>query len=67
VPLLWVYVLRAAFDTTLALFYMVQLKFDHVHAIMCAYDAFFAHYRAAYSQRTYLRNPLKRFSVLLGF
>ena len=67
VPLLWVYVLRAAFDTTLALFYMVQLKFDHVHAIMRAYDAFFAHYRAAYSQRTYLRNPLKRFSVLLGF
>ena len=67
VPLLWVYTLRAAFDTTLALFYMVQLKFDHVHAIMRAYDAFFAQYRAAYSQRTFLRNTLKRFSVLFGF
>jgi GT2 family glycosyltransferase len=67
VPLLWVYLLRAAFDTTLALFYMLQLKFDHVHAIMRAYDAFFAHYRTTYSQRSFLINPLKRFSLLLGF
>ena len=65
--LLWVYAVRAAFDTTLTLFYMVQLKFDHVHAIMRAYDAFFAHCRTAFSQRSFLRNPLKRFSILLGF
>ena len=67
VPLLWVYALRAAFDTTLALFYMVQLKFDHVHAIIRAYDAFSERFRTTCQARKHTLNPLKRFSVLLRF
>ncbi|MBL19274.1 MAG: dTDP-Rha--alpha-D-GlcNAc-pyrophosphate polyprenol alpha-3-L-rhamnosyltransferase [Flavobacteriaceae bacterium] len=67
IPLLWVYVARGAFDTTLLLFFMLQLKFDHVYAITRAYDAFFDRLRTTFSQRNHQLNPIKRFSVLLSF
>jgi GT2 family glycosyltransferase len=67
IPLLWLYVARGAFDTTLVLFFMIQFKFDHVNAIIRAYDAFFDRFRTAFSQRKHLLNPIKRFSVLLSF
>ena len=67
IPLLWVYVARGALDTTLLLFFMLQLKFDHVYAITRAYDAFFDRFRTTFSQRKHQLNPIKRFSVLLSF
>ncbi|MAW16462.1 MAG: dTDP-Rha--alpha-D-GlcNAc-pyrophosphate polyprenol alpha-3-L-rhamnosyltransferase [Flavobacteriaceae bacterium] len=66
-PLLWVYLARGAFDTTLVLFFMIKLKFDHVYAIIRAYDAFFNRFSTSFSQRKYKLNPIKRFSVLLSF
>ena len=66
-PLLGVYVARATFDTSLVLFYMVQIKFDHVRAIMSAYDSFLDRFSTIYKARTVLRNPLRYFSVLLNF
>ena len=66
-PLLWVYLARGAFDTTLVLFFMIKLKFDHVYAIRRAYDAFFNRFSTSFSQRKYKLNPIKRFSVLLSF
>ena len=66
IPLLWVYFARGAFDTTLVLFFMIKLKFDHVYAIIRAYDAFFDRFRTAFSQRKHQLNPIKRFSVLLS-
>ena len=67
IPLLWVYVVRMVFDTTLVLFFMIQLKFDHLNAITRAYDAFFDRFHTAFSQRKHQLNPIKRFSVLLSF
>lgn len=64
-PLLWVYIARATFDTALILFYMVQLKFDHAHAIMDAYNAFFKRFSTAYKSRKETLQPLQMFSVLL--
>ena len=66
-PLLWVYLARGVFDTTLVLFFMIKLKFDHVYAIIRAYDAFFNRFSTSFSQRKYKLNPIKRFSVLLSF
>lgn len=67
IPLLWVYVARGALDITLLLFFILQLKFDHVYAIIRAYDAFFDRLRTTFSQRKHQFNPIKRFSVLLSF
>ena len=63
----WVYVARAAFDVTLVLYFMIQLKFDHAHAIIRAYDAFFDRFQTVFSKRKHTRNPLKWVSVLLRF
>ncbi len=66
-PLLWIYVARATFDTALILYYMAQLKFDHAHAIMDAYNAFFKRFSAAYKTRKETLQPLQMFSVLLNW
>lgn len=66
-PLLWIYATRAMFDTALALYFMVQGKFDHVRAIAHAYNAFFRRFRNAFHNRKYTLNPLRLFSVLLRF
>lgn len=66
-PLLWLYVIRAAFDTTLVLYFMIQLKFDHVRAIMSAYDAIFDRFRTTFQARKHTLNPLKLYAVLLRF
>ena len=66
-PLLWLYVARAAFDTTLILYFMVQGKFDHAHAIMHAYRGFIAQFGSAFKARKYPINSLRLQSVLLRF
>ena len=66
-PLLWLYVARAAFDTTLILYFMVQLKFDHAHAIMHAHRAFVGKFGSIFNTRKYPINPLRLRSVLLRF
>ena len=66
-PLLWVYLARGVFDTTLVLFFMIKLKFEHVYAIIRAYDAFFNRLSTSFSQRKHKLNPIKLFSVLLSF
>ena len=43
---------------------MAQLKFDHVRAIMGAYDSFLDRFGSIYKARTALRNPLRYFSML---
>ena len=66
-PLLWLYVVRAAFDTTLVLYFMIQLKFDHIRTIMRAYDDFSICFRKAIKARKHTLNPLRCFSVLVRF
>ncbi|CAI8172491.1 MAG: N-acetylglucosaminyl-diphospho-decaprenol L-rhamnosyltransferase [Bacteroidota bacterium] len=66
-PLLWLYVVRGAFDTTLVLYFMLQLKFDHVQAIIRAYDAFSERFRTTFQARKHTLNPLRWFSILLRF
>ena len=66
-PLLWLYVVRAAVDTTLILYFMVQLKFDHAHAIMHAYNGFCKQFSHIMNVRQNTINPLRWFSILLRF
>lgn len=66
-PLLWLYVARAVLDTTLILYFLVQLKFAHAHAIMHAYREFVAQFGSAFNARKYPTNPLRWFSVLMRF
>ena len=65
--LLWLYVTRAAVDTTLILYFMVQGKFDHIRALAHAYDDVFGRFRTTYSTRKQTLNPLRLYSVLLRF
>ena len=66
-PLLCLYVARAAVDTTLILYFMVQGKFDDAHAIMHAYRGFIAQFGIAFKARKYRTNPLRLQSVLSRF
>lgn len=65
--LLWLYVARAAVDTTLILYFMVQGKFDHIRALAHAYDDVFGRFRTTYNTRKQTLNPLRLYSVLLRF
>lgn len=66
-PLLWLYVARLAFDTTLTLYFMLQGKFDHVRAIANAYNDVLGCFRSTLKSRNQTLNPLRLVSVLLGF
>lgn len=64
-PLLWLFVARLAFDTSLTLYFMVQGKFDHVCAIANAYNDVFGCFRTTLNARKHTLNPLRLYSVLL--
>lgn len=64
-PLLWLFVARLAFDTTLTLYFMVQGKFDHVCAIAYAYNDVFKRFGTTLNARKHTLNPLRLYSVLL--
>lgn len=64
-PLLWLYVARLAFDTTLTLYFMLQGKFDHVRAIANAYNDVLGCFRSTLKFRNQTLNPLRLVSVLL--
>ena len=66
-PLLWLFMARLAFDTTLALLFMVQGKFEHIRALADAYDDVFKRFRITCQTRTHTQNPLRLFIVLLRF
>ncbi len=62
--LIWVFMLRAIFDTTLYLVYLVRLKLAHANAIVQGHCSFVKHFIGAWKKRKETSNPLRFFSSL---